>query len=302
MNYKRIFKSRASRQRILRLLSFIPDKPMIKLQYWIKTGRRVNLNNPQRFTEKIQWYKLYYKNPLMVPCVDKYDVREYVIQKGYKNILNGCLGVFESSESVDWDSLPDSYVVKNTLGGGSNSVFVVKNRDPQTIEDIQKKIQNWGKKRRKKSGGREWPYYTGKKSRILIEEYLEESSGDLVDYKFFCFDGCVKYFYVRSGYSENHDEGKMAFFDRECKYFKGVGLDYCGIASTQPNLPFNISEMIRCADDLSKDFPHVRVDLYNIDGRIVFGELTFYNASGYMKFIPDEWDLKFGREFKLRDK
>ena len=106
MNYKKIFRSREMRQNILNLLSFVPDKQMVELQYLIKTGRKLNLTNPRRFTEKLQWYKLYYKNPLMIQCVDKYDVREYVKSKGLGDILIPCYGVYDSPEEIDWDALP----------------------------------------------------------------------------------------------------------------------------------------------------------------------------------------------------
>ena len=299
MDYKKIIRSRSTRRKILKALFFVPDKTMIKIQYWIKTGRRLSLNNPKRFTEKIQWYKLYYKNPIMIQCVDKYDVRKYIHKKGYKRILNKCYGIYDNSDSINWEALPDAFVIKNTLSGGSNGVFVIKSKNTEEIRQVKEKITNWGRLKRSKSSGREWPYYSGKMDRILIEKYLEDSSGDLVDYKFFCFYGMTKYFYVRTGYANNHDEGEMAFFDRECNYLPGVGFDYCKIAQVEPALPDNIHEMIDIADNLSRDFPHVRVDLYNIDGLIVFGELTFYNASGYMLFIPDEWDYKFGESFEL---
>ncbi len=299
MNYKKIFRSREARRKVLSLLRFIPDKTMLRIQYRIKTGRKLNLDNPKRFTEKIQWYKLYYKNPLLIQCVDKYDVRQYISDKDYGSILNESYGVYDNPNSIDWQSLPDSFVVKNTLDGGSNGVLVVKHKTPDEIERIKKLTRNWGNSKRVKGGGREWPYYSGKNQRILIEEFLEEPSGDLVDYKFFCFGGYTKCFYVRTGYAGNHDEGEMAFFDRDCHYLHGVGMDYCKKAVTEPKLPDNIHEMIEIADELSKDFPHVRVDLYNISGKIVFGELTFYNASGYMIFSPDEWDYILGESFEL---
>ncbi len=300
MDYKKIIKSRASRSKILKMLSFIPDKQMLKIQYWVKTGRMLNLNNPKRFTEKIQWYKLYYKNPLLIQCVDKYDVRQFISNRGFGDILNKCFGVYDHPNQIKWDELPEKLVIKSTLGGGSNKVIIIKDKKSIDYEAINEKLSRWIiANRHRKNSGREWPYYMGRNARIIIEDYLEESSGDLVDYKFFCFDGKVKYFYIRTGYSGNHDAAKIAFFDRECNYLPGVGFDYCNIAEEQPILPNNIKEMIQYADALSQDFPHVRVDFYNIDGQIVFGELTFYHASGYMLVIPDEWDYKFGEDFNL---
>ena len=115
MNYKKIIKSRAVREKILRALAFIPDRPMLCIQYRIKTGRRLNLKHPERFTEKLQWYKLYYHDPRMIACVDKYDVREYVHSRGYGYILNQCYGVFDRSEEIWPEALPGQFVLKDTL-------------------------------------------------------------------------------------------------------------------------------------------------------------------------------------------
>lgn len=124
MDYKKIIKNRETRLKILSMFDFIPDKSMIKLQYFIKTGRRLNLKNPQRYTEKLQWYKLFYRDPLMQQCVYKYDVREYVKTKGLAHILNECYGVYERVEDIDFDSLPNQ--LKDTLGGGGNSIIICK--------------------------------------------------------------------------------------------------------------------------------------------------------------------------------
>ena len=126
MDYKKIIKNRSIRLKILQIFSFIPDKTMIKLQYRVKTGNKLNLKKPQRFTEKLQWYKLYYKNPLMIQCVDKYEVRKYVKSKGLEDILIPCYGVYDSADNINWKKLPDKFVMKDTLGGGGVSVILVK--------------------------------------------------------------------------------------------------------------------------------------------------------------------------------
>ena len=303
MNYKKIFKTRASRSRMLKLLRFVPDKPMVKLQYRIKTGRRLHLKNPKRFTEKLQWYKLYYRDQSMIQCVDKYDVRSFVKERGLERILNDCYGVFSQAEEIDFSFLPDRFVMKDTLGGGSNSVLVVRNKNTITEDKLRARARAWlNKPWRKKNSGREWPYYSGKPRRVILEKYLDGENGDLIDYKFFCFDGVVKYYYIRTGYSKNHNAGEIAFYTRESKYLPGVGMDYCNTAKQELRVPPNIDEMISMAEILSKGFPHVRVDLYNIYGTIVFGELTFFNASGYMLFSPDSFDLEMGECFHLPPK
>ena len=300
MDYKKLIKSRNVRLAILRCMSFVPDKPMLRLQYWIKTGRRLNLKNPQRYTEKLQWYKLYYKNPLMIQCVDKYDVRAYVESKGLGHILNECYGVFDRVEDIDFDALPDRFVLKDTLGSGGNSVILVKNKAEMDLEAVKVQLNKWvHEKHRVRSGGREWPYYSGKKHRILVEKYLAQPDGDLPDYKFFCFNGIMRNFYVRTEYTLDH-KGKTAFFGHLNNFLPGVGMDYTQIAEKSPELDFEkIKEMVALSESLARDFLHVRVDFFLVNQQIYFGEMTFYNASGYMQFEPDEFDYILGNVFSL---
>ena len=140
MDYKKILKNRTVRLQLLRLLSFVPDKQMIQIQYRIKTGRRLDLKDPKRFTEKLQWYKLYYKDPVMIKCVDKYDVRDYVKSKGFEETLITCYGVYDSADEIEWEHLPQSFVLKDTLGGGGSSVIIVKDKSKENIEDLKNNI------------------------------------------------------------------------------------------------------------------------------------------------------------------
>ncbi len=299
MDYKKILKSRKLRLKILSLLSFIPDKTMLKIQYRIKTGHSLNLKNPKRFTEKLQWYKLYYKNPLMIQCVDKYDVREYVKSKGLEDILIHCYGIYDSVEDIRWRDLPSQFVIKDTLGSGGNTVIVVNNKSKQNISELKKTISEWTQiDSKKKDGGREWPYYSGKKHRILIEQLIvpEKDANGLLDYKFFCFNGKVVFLYVM-GNRKIGENVCVSIFDRQFRLMK-VHRD--GDATLEGvKKPKNYDEMIYTAEKLASDFPHVRVDLYNNNGIIKFGELTFYNASGYMKYVPDKFDYIVGQQFVL---
>jgi|LSQX01.2.fsa_nt_gb hypothetical protein len=298
MDYKKIIKSRSARLKILRKLSFIPDKPMLKTQYWIKTGHRLNLKNPKRFTEKLQWYKLYYRNPLMVQCVDKYDVREYVRSKGLEDILIPCYGVFNSVEEIDWESLPDSFVMKDTLGGGGNSVAIVRSKENNNILDLKTKAEAWASKPiNKKGSGREWPYYSGKKHRIIIEHLLVDEDHveeGINDYKIYCFNGkpfCIHVDYARFGnHRRNYYDTSWNRLNVESNYPKSEH-DFLA--------PANLEKMLDIAHRLSSDFPFVRVDLYNIKGNIFFSEMTFFPASGYMWYRPDEFDFILGEQFIL---
>lgn len=299
MDYKKIIKSRETRLRILRTLDFIPDKTMIKMQYFIKTGRRLNLKNPQRYTEKLQWYKLYYRDPLMQQCADKYDVREYVRSKGLGYILNECYGVYERVEDIDFDSLPDQFVLKDTLGGGGNSIIICKDKATFDFENAKKQMQKWlSIDSNKKHEGREW-VYQGKKHRIIIEKYIESnpSEGGLVDYKFFCFNGKPKYLYVIADRILGQIAG-LGIFNVNFELLSVIRTDERPLERNIEK-PKNFDEMIDIVKIISKDFPHVRVDLYNQDGNIIFGENTFFDGSGYHKYEPDEFDYELGSYFKL---
>ena len=300
IDYKKIIKNPATRMAILNTLSFIPDSLMIKIQYKIKTGNRLFLNNPKRYTEKIQWYKLYYKNPLMIKCVDKYDVREYVKSKGLGDILIPCYGIYDSVEEIDWSTLPKQFVMKDTLGGGGRSVKIVQDKDIENIEELTVVGERWIKEKNNiKSGGREWPYYSGKKHRIIVEQFINSDSakGGLIDYKFLCFNGKVELIYILTDRVPGQGAG-CGFFD----------LDFNQLPITESDeeplrrkiiKPINFYEMIKVAEKLSEDFPCARIDLYNENENIMFGEITFYDSSGYMTFVPDSFDYELGSKFKL---
>lgn len=300
INYKKILPNRKLRIKILRLLYFIPDKIMLRIQYRIKTGNKLNLKNPQRFTEKIQWYKLYYKDPLMIQCVDKYEVRNYVKDKGLADILVPCYGVFDSVEEVNWESLPRQFVMKDTLGGGGNSIVIVKDKEKTNIEKLKKVAFLWTViNAHKKDAGREWPYYCGKKHRILFEKYIKSESiqGGLIDYKFFCFYGKARYLYVVADRIIG-DGASFGIYDSSFKKLNITRKDEKPLNRIIEK-PKNFELLKEIAEKLSESFPEVRVDLYDQNGQILFGELTFYDGSGYMKFEPDQFDIELGSAFKL---
>lgn len=300
IDYKRIISSRSLRLKILNYLSFIPDEIMIKIQYWMKTGRRLNLDNPIRFTEKLQWYKLHYKNPLMVKCVDKYDVRDYVKSKGLEDILIPCFGVYDSPNNIDWEKLPNKFVMKDTLGGGGTSVVIVKDKNTADIAELKEIASQWvSLDAHKKNGGREWPYYSGKKHRIIIEKFMEADplKGGLIDYKFLCFNGKAKLLYILADRVIGQGAG-CGFFDLE---FNQLPIKESDEETLKRKItkPRNFHEMIKIAEKLAEDFPCARIDIYNENENIIFGEITFYDSSGYMVFDPDSFDYELGSKFKL---
>ena len=294
MNYKKFLKSQGLRFKILNFFSWIPDKAMVKIQYRIKTGRKLNLKNPKRYTEKLQLYKLKYRNPAMRQCADKYEVRKYVESKGLGNILNELYGVYDNPDEIDFDKLPKSFVLKDTLGGGGNSVILVADKSKINLDEIKEKMKHWvGKESRYKNPGREW-VYDNQKHRIIAEKYLiNDDSNDLPDYKFFCFDGEPYCIYMMENYTMHHDKGVLGFLDTDFKLLPARRKDFAPMKK-QPEKPKNYEKMLEMARKLSSGFPHVRVDFYNLDGKIVFGEMTFFNASGYTEFEPDEFDFELG--------
>lgn len=294
MDYKKIFKSQNIRFKILSALKFVPDRIMLDLQYYIKLGRKIHWKKPERFTEWLQWYKINYRNKVMHQCVDKYDVRKYVESKGLRHILIQNYGIYDNPDQIDFKLLPQKFVIKTTDGGGGENVIICRNKDKLDIEDTKKKLTSW-KGRKDINAGREWAYSGIKMSRIVIEELLENTYDTMAgvdDYKFLCFGGrpiyiiydCDRYIdHKRNIYNTNWER---IYIDTDCKQ-KNQAIP----------APKNLNQMIDIASRLSEDFPFVRVDLYNIDGKIYFGELTFYPWSGYVSFNPDIFDYELGTLF-----
>lgn len=297
--YKKIIRSRNLRIKILNLLSFIPDKTMVKIQYRIKTGRKLNLNNPQRFTEKLQSYKLFYRNDLMPKCVDKFEVRQYVERCGYKDILNPLIGIYNNINEINFDYLPKKFVAKDTLAGGGTSIFICRDKDKVDKIQFFQTLEKWLNTKCKKNVGREWVYDNGK-SRIIIEKYIDSSKdeGGLIDYKFFCFNGKVEYVYGIADRDLGNGAG-LGIFDKDFNLLPYQRLDENKL-TRELKKPLNYNEMVKCAEVLSKEFPHARIDLYNQNGKIIFGEITFFDGSGYMKFEPDKFDFLLGEKFNIK--
>lgn len=299
MNYKKIFKSRDTRFKILKALNWVPDCIMVRLQYYIYISRWPNLRNPQRFTEKLQLYKTKYRDDVMTKCVDKYDVREYVANKGLSSILNELYGAYDSADEIDFEKLPRSFVMKTSNGGGGNNVIVVRDKKKIDISETKHELKDWTILDAF-SPGREWAYEGIKKSKIVIEKLLVDdrnADGSIDDYKFLCYQGKFHYLWVDKNRYSNH---VRAFWDKDLKFLPGVHSWETKPAKEEPKLPENINEMVKIAEQLSTDFPFVRVDLYNIKGAIIFGELTFYPWGGYVTFIPDSFDYDLGEPMDIR--
>jgi hypothetical protein len=282
--YKIIFKSKKLRLSILSAFRFIPDRIMIFFQYYIKVGRFLSFSNPSTYSEKLQSYKLFYRNDTMTNCVDKYLVRGYVANKVGEKYLTDLYQVVSRGSALNYSLLPSSFVIKSTNGCGA--VIICKEFNSSKEADFNNIISEWWDNPTAHAG-REWAYYNVVE-RLVIEELLLPGSGSLNDYKFYCFNGKVSHVLICAD-RVSQSEARKGFFDPEFR-FVDVGnpiFDFGGNISDgdlYSERPENYIEMIQVAEKLAEDFPHVRVDLYNVDGRIVFGEMTFYSGSGYRNY------------------
>lgn len=285
---------------VLDMLRWIPDKQMIQLQYRMKMGEKLNLKNPKRYTEKLQWYKLNYKNKLMAQCADKYLVRQFVKERGLQHILNDLYGVYECSEEIDFSSLPDQFVLKSTNGASGIGLVICEDKKQLDLNSIKRETQKWTRVK-KHVGGREWVYEVYK-PKIIVEKYLppRENENSVVDYKFFCFNGEPFCMYLMTNRFSKHGV-RQSILDMNYEVMPYMREKIEPVID-MPAKPSNFDEMIDVARKLSSGFPYVRVDLYNIAGRILFGEMTFFPESGYYRFIPDKFDYILGEKFVLPEK
>lgn len=281
---------------ILRDIGFfdnMPDELYLKKVFLYKLGYPLDLQNPQTFNEKLQWLKLYDRNPEYTTMVDKYEVKKYVADKIGEQYVIPTLGVWNSFDEIDFDALPNQFVLKCTHDSGG---FVIcRDKSNLDIESAKDKI-NKSLSVNYYYRGREWPY-KNVKPRIIAEQYMEDASSDeLKDYKLMCFNGKVKCSFVCSErFSE--DGLKVTFYDRDWNvmpFERHYPRSQCPIAK-----PSSYDDMVRLAEQLSKDIPFVRVDFYEVSGKIYFGELTFYPGSGFEEFEPFEWDKTLGSWIRL---
>lgn len=265
----------------------------LKLLYRLKTGYKLNLDNPSTYNEKLQWIKLYEKNQLMPKCCDKYLVREYVENCGCSEILNELYWSGFNPEDIPFDILPEKFVIKVTHGSTFN--IICKNRNELDREKTIKILKKWLKEKFLPCYG-EW-FYGIEKPRVIIEKYLEDSeSRELMDYKIFCFNGKPKYIRVDSGrFTKNHCKD---IYDVEWNIQKKFQMGYnnSNVILAKPKC---LNEMLRFAEVLSKEFLHARVDFYIVNDKIIFGEITFTNGAGFDKIKPFEFEVEMGQLIKL---
>ena len=256
---------------------------MLSWQYKIKLGRNLNFKKPDRYTEKLQLYKMYYRNPLLGECVDKYNVRKYIESKGLSDILNTLYGVYDEVADIDFNKLPKKFVLKCTHDSGS--VIICKDKSKIDRDYIRRKL-NKHLKKNPYWFGREWPYrYVH--ARIIAEPYLENKENQLVDYKFMCFNGKMMCCFV---FTDRFEESgiKLNVYNNKWELMS-IGRKYTRI-NEDIKKPKNYELMSAFAERLAKEIPFVRVDFYEVNGIVYFGEMTFYPNSGFTPFEPEQWD------------
>lgn len=273
----------------------IPDEIYIKLKYRCILGRWPNLDNPQYFSEKLQWLKLHDRNELYCKLVDKYYVRKYIEEKIGSDYLVPLIGVWNSPEEIEWEKLPNKFVLKTANGSHTNIICTDKSK--LNIKESIKKLHIWQNGTPTFYYGREWPYKYATTT-IIAEEYIESTNEHgLLDYKFMCFSGKVDHVMICS--DRNTGQTKFDHFDKNWNFLRYQYVDANKPENyTQPK-PKLIDEMFKIAELLSKPFPFVRVDLYCENNKIYFGELTFYPQSGFDTDYTVETDLYFGKLLDL---
>jgi hypothetical protein len=277
----------------------VSDYLFVKALFFLTVGEKLDLKNPQKFNEKMQWLKVYDHNPLYHKLVDKIDVKEYVSKIiGEEHIIK-TLGVWDNFDSIEWDSLPSRFVLKTSAGGGSTGVIVCKNKKALDKKEARRKLEASMKYDIYKMMG-EW-VYKGLPQRILAEEYIEPSPNinDLPDFKFWCFNGEPQIlFYASERFNkENH----LPYFDYYDMDLNRLPIKSRGHAVSPNNLTHfpQFEKMKEIARSLSANIPFVRVDLYLVNNVVYFGELTFYHDSGFVPLEPKEWDDRLGDLLQL---
>ena len=288
-----IYKIRRFFLRNLRKVRLLPSKLYVKIHYEYFSENKLDLNNPKDFTEKIAWYKVFYRPKSLNQLVDKFAVRAFVEEKIGSQFLNTFYGVFDDVNEIKFDELPEKFVIKATHTSGHN--LIVRNKNKLNLDKTKKLLKKWLKINQYYRIGQEWAY-KDVKPRIIIEKYLEQiDQKSLTDFKFYCFDGKAKFIDI---HTDREDEHKQGSFDLNFERLP-FGVSRFKQIYESPEKPVNLKEMIECAEVLSEKLPFVRVDFYAIDGKTIFGEMTFYPSDGRKKFYPEKYNRIIGDYFTL---
>lgn len=293
MNFKVLLDRRSFCLSCLRRTNCLfSDKFYLSKYYYYQTGDKLDLENPRRFNEKLQWLKIYYKRPDYTNMVDKYAVKEYVEKKIGSKYIIPTLGVWNSPNEIDFEELPNQFVLKTTHGGGNMGVVICRDKSSFDIKGAKSKLKQ-SLKSDISSIFREFPYKAVKR-RIIAEQYMSDTqnsqNGDLNDYKFYCFNGKAIYCEVIRG---RNTVKQIDFFDRNWNHTEFTFRNR-QLSKNVLKRPACYDDMLRIADILSEDKPFARIDLYVINDQVYFGEITFFPGAGFSVFNPYEWNYKMG--------
>lgn len=271
---------------------WMDDETYLKIAYRIKMGKKLNLNPPVTFNEKLQWLKIHDRQPEYTTMVDKYEAKKWIAERVGETYIIPTLGVWNHFDEIDFDKLPNQFVLKCTHDSGG--LVICRDKSKLDKDAARNKIETclkhnffWGQ--------REWPY-KNVKPRIIAEKYMEDSlTNELRDYKFYAFRGIVKALFIAS--NRQADETVADYFDMDFKHFNFMW-GYPNSKEMQEK-PVNFDEMVKITEKITKDIPEARVDFYEVDGKTYFGEITFSDGSGMQRFNPESWDETFGKWIKL---
>ena len=272
--------------------NFMSDEEYLKSMFHAKMGYELNLENPQTFNEKLQWLKLHDRNPEYTRMVDKYEVKQYVANIIGEEHIIPTLGIWDNFDEINFEKLPNQFVLKCTHDSGG--IVICKDKENFELVKAKKKINNH-LQRNFFYIGREWPY-KDVKPRIIAEQYLtDEFGGELKDYKIFNFPGHPQIIEVDFDQFVDH---KRNFYNTDWEYID-LALNYPTDPQHFISKPQALDKMLELAGKLAEGIPHVLTDLYCIDDKVYFGELTFYHEAGFGKFTPESYDLEFGSWIEL---
>lgn len=264
------------------------DKKFLELKYEMCFGKKLNLEKPTTYNEKLQWLKLNYRKDILTRMVDKVSSKVFVSEKIGPEYIIPTRGVWSEVEDIDWDNLPNSFVLKTNHDSGG--IVICKDKRSFNIQNAKLKLQ-YAIEHDNYSITREWPYKNVEK-KILCEDYMEDESGQLKDYKFFCFNGEPKLMFIASDRENKTEETKFDYYDMDFNYLR-IRQTHPN-STTPPKKPACFEEMKTIARKLSQGLPHARIDLYQVNGHVFFGEITLFHYGGFTPFYPDKWDNVLG--------
>jgi hypothetical protein len=271
-------------------LKWMPDRFYLGLRYWAEIGKKLNIDEPETYNEKLQWLKLHDRKPEYTSYADKFEVQRYIRETIGEKYLIPLIGVYENVDEIDWEALPDRFVMKCTHGSGTNIICTDKAK--LDIGDAKNKLKKWMGKNWYWYG-REWPY-KGIKPRIICQEFIAESDKTPDDYKVFCFNGKAKFI---SLHMERFSDQKIDYYDLN---WNKLSMKWGNKPSEHVyEKPLCFNEMLRLSEQLAADLYHIRIDWFLVKDKLYFGEITFYDGSGFYAFEKEEDDKLLGSWISL---